>query len=445
MSWFAARAIPIWIVSSLLPFAMADEPQVKVTPLRVGEATVEVVSQIDKNLDEPVRWLLVNLHDDENTSVEAAEELLDDYPCRLVELKHSGERHVEFTIQGEEFGCDPNRIFTAVGVRATLEKISSLDPQAEREVIRFGEALIEQYRLSDVQAVIALHNNTDERYAATSYAKGQEYESDAAAVHLQSGKDVDDFYFVTEQRFFDALAARGFNAVLQNNETVTDDGSLSVYCAKHNVPYVNVEAQHGHLEVQVDMLKALFEELESMSRIELVNLADVDASFVIDSPYATADNVAKTKLYPKNELYLERSAAARLAKVQQRLRAEGLGLKIFDGYRPLRVQKQLWKILPDTRYVADPKRGSRHNRGCAVDVTLVDKDGTELPMPTKFDEFTEKAHHDYADLPIEVLRNRQRLKEAMMAAGFEPLATEWWHYDAPGWRKYPVSDQMPWE
>lgn len=422
----------------------ADEPQVQVRPVRVGGSTVEVVSKLGGDGQSPIRWLLVNLHDDENTSVAAAERILADYPCRLVELQHSGERHVEFEIEGVEYGCDPNRIFTPLGVRSTLAKISFLDPAAEQEVIRFGQSLIGQYRLSQVQAVIALHNNTDQRYAASSYAKGQEYEHDADLVHLEPGQDADDFYFVTQRRFFDALTKRGFNAVLQNNESVTDDGSLSVYCAQQNVPYVNVEAQHGHLETQVAMLKALFEVLSQMNPVELVNLHDVDASFVIDSPYATAENMAQTRLYPKNELYLERSAAERLAKIQKQLQQQGLGLKIFDGYRPLSVQKKLWKILPDPRYVANPAKGSRHNRGSAVDVTLVDKDGNELPMPTEFDEFSEKAHHDYADLPIDVLRNRQRLKEAMMSEGFEPLATEWWHYDAPDWREFPVLDEDPW-
>jgi D-alanyl-D-alanine dipeptidase len=424
--------------------ARAEEAQTEIRPLRVGEATVEVVSKRGGDGRSPIRWLLVNLHDDENTSVDAAERILADYPCRLVELKHSGERHVVFTIDGAEFGCDPNRIFTPAGVRATLEKISSRNDAAEQEVLRFGQSLIEHYRLNQAQAVIALHNNMDQRYAATSYVKGQAYETDAESVHLQPGKDADDFYFVTERRFFDALTKRGFNAVLQNNQSVTDDGSLSVYCAQHDVPYVNVEAQHGHLDVQVSMLQALFEVLNEMKQVELVNLHDVDSSFIIDSPYATAANMAKTQLYPKNELYLERSAAERLAKVQKRLQSQDLGLKVFDAYRPLSVQKKLWQILPDPRYVANPVKGSRHNRGSAVDVTLVDKDGNELPMPTEFDEFSEKAHHDYADLPIDVLRNRQCLKDAMLAAGFQPLSTEWWHYDAPDWRAFPVLDEDPW-
>jgi D-alanyl-D-alanine dipeptidase len=435
-------AIVVWVAFlGVLP-AAAEELALKVTPVQIGGSVVEVVTS--SGSQRPDRWSLVNLHDDENTSVEAAKSILTECPARLIELKHSGEREIAFAIGDNQFRCDPNRIFTPIGVRATLEKLGDHTEEAEQEVIRFGRALIDRYRLDRVQAVVALHNNTDQRYAASSYAKGQEYESDASAVFIKPGSDPDDFFFVTERRFFDALTQQGFNAVLQNNATVTDDGSLSVYCAQQGVPYVNVEAQHGHLEVQVAMLRSLFKMLEKMQQVRLVNLKEVDDSWVIESPYATADNMAKAVLYPKNELYLEASAAERLGRVQKKLQQQHLRLKIYDAYRPLSVQKKLWQVLPDPTYVADPAKGSRHNRGSAVDVTLVDQQGKELPMPTEFDEFSEKAHHDYSDLPVEVLRNRQLLKEAMVAEGFEPLDSEWWHYDAPGWRRFPVLDIDPW-
>ena len=177
--------------------------------------------------------------------------------------------------------------------------------------------------------------------------------------------------------------------------------------------------------------------------VRLVNLRDADPTFVIDARYATTDNFVGRRMYPANEIFLEAGAAARLKIVQAGLRRQGLGLKIFDGYRPHAVQYRLWQIMPDPVYVARPEKGSRHNRACAVDVTLVDASGQELRMPTAFDEFTEAAHHDYQDLPAEVLRNRARLKHAMTSAGFEPLASEWWHYDAPGWQRFPLLDVNP--
>jgi D-alanyl-D-alanine dipeptidase len=222
------------------------------------------------------------------------------------------------------------------------------------------------------------------------------------------------------------------------------------------IPYVNVEAEHGHRTEQVAMLRdvmaLLAEQRPQRGRrtaaapppgCELVDLADIDPSFVIDNRYATTDNVTGIRLYPANTIYLERSAAERLARVQASLRGQGLGLKVFDGYRPLAIQKALWKVKPDPRYVADPAQGSRHNRGSAVDVTLVDAEGRELPMPSAFDEFSERSHLAFVDAPGDLLANRETLQKAMRAEGFIPLATEWWHFDAPGWRAFPVMDANP--
>jgi D-alanyl-D-alanine dipeptidase len=129
--------------------------------------------------------------------------------------------------------------------------------------------------------------------------------------------------------------------------------------------------------------------------------------------------------------------------VQASLRGQGFGLKVFDGYRPLAIQKALWKVKPDPRYVADPAQGSRHNRGSAVDVTLVDAEGRERPMPSAFDDFSERSHLAFMDADGDLLANRETLQKAMRSEGFLPLATEWWHFDAPGWRAFPVMDANP--
>ena len=100
----------------------------------------------------------------------------------------------------------------------------------------------------------------------------------------------------------------------------------------------------------------------------------------------------------------------------------------------------MWAILPDPTYVADPAKGSRHNRGAAVDVGLLALDGSAVPVPTAHDDFSPKAHRDATDLPAEAIANRERLERAMVAAGWLPLASEWWHFDAPGWEAYPLRD-----
>lgn len=172
----------------------------------------------------------------------------------------------------------------------------------------------------------------------------------------------------------------------------------------------------------------------------LVDVAQVDPRIIIDIKYATADNFMGRPLYPANRCLLRESVAQRLVRVQDDLVERGYSLKIHDGYRPLSVQKLMWEVLPDPRYVANPATGSRHNRGAAVDVTLVDADGRPLPMPSDFDEFTERAHRTYEGGTIEARRNRDLLIEAMERHGFKGLQSEWWHFDAPGWKRYPVLD-----
>jgi zinc D-Ala-D-Ala dipeptidase len=173
----------------------------------------------------------------------------------------------------------------------------------------------------------------------------------------------------------------------------------------------------------------------------LLNIKDVAPGILVEMRYATTDNFTKTKLYPLAECLLCEPAAERLARVQANLEKKGLGLKVWDCYRPVSVQKKLWEIIPDDRYVANPSKGSKHNRGASVDLTLVDKNGRELLMPTPFDEFTEKAHRDFMDLPPEALKNRAVLEEAMEAEGFVPLPTEWWHFDDPQWTQYSLRDE----
>jgi len=142
-----------------------------------------------------------------------------------------------------------------------------------------------------------------------------------------------------------------------------------------------------------------------------------------------------------NDTYLRLPAAKALLKVQQELNKKGLGLKIFDAYRPYSVTKKFWELVHDERYVANPKKGSGHNRGIAVDLTIIDlKTDKELNMGTGFDNFTDSAHQDFAALPKDVLANRQMLKETVEKYGFNLLATEWWHYSWPNPEKFEILD-----
>ena len=172
----------------------------------------------------------------------------------------------------------------------------------------------------------------------------------------------------------------------------------------------------------------------------LIDMHQRNPRIVVEMRYAGTNNFTHTVLYDRAECWLNAVAAARLDAVQKELEAQGLGLKVWDCYRPLSVQRKFWALVPDERYVANPSKGSRHNRGAAVDLTLVRADGTELAMPTPHDDFTQRAHRDFMDLPPEVLANRARLEKVMVRHGFVPFPTEWWHFDSEGWESFPVLD-----
>jgi D-alanyl-D-alanine dipeptidase len=157
--------------------------------------------------------------------------------------------------------------------------------------------------------------------------------------------------------------------------------------------------------------------------------------------YAGLNNFMKRRMYPAGtrHTFLRKPAAVALAKVQQELETQGLGLKIFDAYRPYSVTMKFWELVQDERYVAHPAKGSNHNRGLAVDLTLVNlATGNELDMGTGFDHFSDTAHHDFMQLGEEILSNRKLLKETMEKHGFRMYNEEWWHYSFPG--KYDVMD-----
>ena len=173
----------------------------------------------------------------------------------------------------------------------------------------------------------------------------------------------------------------------------------------------------------------------------LVDLSDFVPGLVLDVKYATAANFMNKQLYPVAESWLRYPAAVALREVQTDLAPQGLGLKVFDAYRPYRVTEAMWEPIRNPDFVADPARGSRHNRGAAVDLTLIElHTGAELAMPTPYDDFTTRAAHGFTELPQDVLANRARLRDVMVRHGFDPLPSEWWHYDFRGWERFELMD-----
>ena len=174
---------------------------------------------------------------------------------------------------------------------------------------------------------------------------------------------------------------------------------------------------------------------------KFVNIKTLSPEILLDMKYATADNFLGQVVYDCAECYLRKATAQALVAAQKDFVVRGYSLKLFDCYRPLSVQKKMWKILPGTHYVANPAKGSKHNRGAAVDLTLVEiATGKEVDMGTPFDTFSPKAHHSYTDLPKEVLVHRQLLKEVLGKHNFKPIFSEWWHYEYRPEMTSPVED-----
>ena len=175
----------------------------------------------------------------------------------------------------------------------------------------------------------------------------------------------------------------------------------------------------------------------------MVELKSLMPNIVYDLRYATTNNFMHRLMYPSNtnKTFLRLPVAHALAKVQHELNEKGLGLKIFDAYRPYSVTEKFWELVHDERYVANPAKGSGHNRGIAVDLTIINlKTGEELNMGTGFDNFTDSAHHSFTNLPEEVLQNRNLLKTAMEKHGFKLFETEWWHYFIANGERFEVLD-----
>jgi D-alanyl-D-alanine dipeptidase len=178
----------------------------------------------------------------------------------------------------------------------------------------------------------------------------------------------------------------------------------------------------------------------SINDTTFVNIKDYSPDFVYDMKYATADNFLKAKVYDCAECFLRLKTVKAIIKANAVFMKKGYKIKFFDCYRPLDIQKKMWQIVSNPSYVADPAKGSIHNRGGAVDITLVDRNGKELDMGTPFDHFGIEASHNYTQLSKKVKKNRTFLKKVMIENGFNSFDSEWWHYNLKSALKDKVSN-----
>ena len=228
---------------------------------KLGETPIKV-----DVIDVPSNHLikLFNMHENEPTSYEAGKSVLKMYGGRLVRIKSNGNRNIVFKISKKNYTIDPNRIFTEAGLERTLNNLGSSSPEAIKEVSNFVNEIFDSLFNDSSQVIVALHNNSPGSYSLNSYMKGGEEENNAVEVHKCEEYNSDDFFVVSRKDVYDSLKAYNFNVLLQNNNNPFDDGSLSVYCGKNNINYVNVEAQASHLKEQTYMLDILYRILISL-------------------------------------------------------------------------------------------------------------------------------------------------------------------------------------
>lgn len=181
--------------------------------------------------------------------------------------------------------------------------------------------------------------------------------------------------------------------------------------------------------------------IQTIADTTFVNLKEYSQDFIYDMKYATEDNFLKAKVYDCPECLLRLKTVQALVRANNDFIKKGYKIKLFDCYRPLSIQNRMWEIVSNPKYVADPKKGSIHNRGGAVDISLVDVNGKELDMGTSFDFFGIEASHNYSKLSKKVKSNRKFLKKIMISNGFNSFDSEWWHYNLKTALKDKVSNQ----
>lgn len=255
--WTAVVALGVLACAMQARAATGQAPYAITTqriPVRIGATRVHVL--VYRSSAPGPTYL--NVHEDEQTAVRTALAHLRCCGGRLVEIRHGGDRYVRFRLHGRRYKFDPNRIFTDHGARATLKWLGPYSPEAFAAARAFARRILAIAGVGSLQRIVAVHNNTPGHYSAATYLEGAPDAGDAASVYIPHGADPDDFFFVTSPVMYHALRAEGRHAVvLQDNRHATDDGSLSVYAARHGIVCLTVETRQGHRRTQAAMLGEL--------------------------------------------------------------------------------------------------------------------------------------------------------------------------------------------
>lgn len=208
---------------------------------------------------------------------------------------------------------------------------------------------------------------------------------------------------------------------------------------------INVCAQNKYGLTIINDYQEYKSAVSKKPELELVDIKKAIPSVVLDIRYATKNNFTGQVMYKQARAFARKPVVERLKKIQAELKKKGYGLKIFDAYRPYAITVSFYEKASDKNFVANPAKGSKHNRGCAVDLSIVYlKTGKDVPMPTPYDSFEAAAAPDYKELPAQIIKNRDFLIETMQTHGFRVIHNEWWHFDFIGWQQYDLMD-IPFE
>ena len=226
---------------------------------QLGDSTIKIVTVIGDPTD---RVRFINVHEDETTSIETVIAYSKTTAVHFERVVHNGTRNITFSISGKFYAFDPNRIFTKGGRKDTLKKQGNYSLKAAKAVRELAEKLLSL--IPERTIVVSMHNNTDVNYSIKSYQPGGDEAPNTRDVYVNPEMDPDDFIYTTVPAYFDAFSARKINVILQDNENCVDDGSLSVYCGKKGIPYLNIEAQKGHFDQQLWLIQQTMEILKGL-------------------------------------------------------------------------------------------------------------------------------------------------------------------------------------
>lgn len=227
-------------------------------PILLGDSTVILHTKFKAQNS---NILFLNIHEDEQTSIEAIEHFSESTDVNFFYLKHNKTRRIFFNHKSATYSVDPNRIYTAKGRKATIEPISRLKFKPNRIAKKLAKEIINL--VNQYNVIVTMHNNTDVNYSIKSYLPGEDEAQNTADVFVSDNWDADDFVYTTKQSYFDYLKAKDVNVILQDNTNFVNDGSLSVYCGQKNIPYINIEAQKGHLTEQIKLVEIVYGMLQS--------------------------------------------------------------------------------------------------------------------------------------------------------------------------------------